>query len=420
MLAPIPPHGGLREPVDRIVPEAEMKDYLKSIGGLKRVAISVADLSVLNRIGDGGLSPLTGFMDRATFDRVLEEGHILREGKAYAWTIPLSLPVAEEDARAIQPGETVALVSESGAVAGTLKVSDIFKFDKTRYNEAVYGTSRTDHPGARIVLDDPRGFLLGGEVRVLPQPRHPDYGEYLLTPRQTRALFAERRWERILAFQTRNPLHRAHEYALVAGMERLTREGHFTGVVLNPLVGETKSDDVDARTRMRCYRALVEGHLLGQGDKDEALWRSKGYDLTDPFLLIALDIKMFYAGPKEAIMHAIYRQNFGFTDIVIGRKHADAPFDDKTPIWGDFDAQEKFKKLSGELLIQSCNIGFAAYYEELGRVGLVDEHGHKGWKMVSISGSALREMFRKGEVPDERVIRREISELLIESYRSKG
>ena len=415
MLAPIPPHGGLR--VDRMVPEPEVKDFLKSTGGFKRVAISTADLSVFNRIGDGGLSPLTGFMDRATFDRVLEEEHILHEGKAYAWTIPLSLPVAETDARAIRPGETVALVSESGGVVGTLNVSDVFEFDKTKYNEAVYGTPRTDHPGARIVLEDARGFLIGGEARVLPQPRHPDYGEYLLTPRQTRALFAERRWERVLAFQTRNPLHRAHEYALVAGMERLTREGHFTGVVLNPLVGETKSDDVDARTRMRCYRALVEGHLLGQGDKDEALWRSKGYDLADQFLLIALDIKMFYAGPKEAIMHAIYRQNFGFTDIVIGRKHADAPFDDKTPIWGDFDAQEKFQKLRGELLIQSCNIGFAAYYEELGRVGMVDEHGHKGWKMVSISGTALREMFRKGETPDERVIRKEISEILIACYR---
>jgi len=417
MPAPIPPHGGLREPIDRMVPESEVGDFLRMTEGLKRVPISNADLSVLNRIGDGGLSPLTGFMDRETFNRVLEEERILRDGKAYAWTIPLSLPVAEEDARAVRPGETAALTSEAGGVVGTLKVSEVFAFDKAKYNEAVYGTPRTDHPGARIVLEDPRTFLAGGEVRVLPQPRNPDYGEFLLTPRQTRALFAGRGWERILAFQTRNPLHRAHEYALVAGMERLTREGYFTGVALNPLVGETKSDDVDARTRMRCYRALVEKHLLGQGDKDEALWRSKGYDLTDQFVLIALDIKMFYAGPREAVMHAVYRQNFGFTDIVIGRKHADAPFDDKTPIWGDFDAQEKFKKLNGELLIQSCNIGFAAYYEELGRVGLVDEHGPKGWKMVSISGSALREMFQKGVAPDERVIRREISEILIESYR---
>ena len=296
-------------------------------------------------------------------------------------------------------------------------VSDVFQFEKSKYNEVVYGTTRTDHPGARITLNDPRAVLLGGEVRVLPQPKNPEYGEYQLTPHQTRALFVEREWERILAFQTRNPLHRAHEYALVAGIERLTREGHFAGVVLNPLVGETKTDDVDAAVRMRCYRVLVENRLLGKGDKTEDLWNSKGYDITDQFLLIALDIKMFYAGPKEAVMHAIYRQNFGFTDIVIGRKHADAPFDDGTPIWGDFDAQEKFTKLNGELLIKNCNIGFAAYYEQLGRVGLVDEYSDKGWSMVSISGSKLRGMFRKGEVPDERVIRREVSEILIESYR---
>lgn len=420
MLAPIPVHGGLSEPIDRMIPEPEVKDFLKFAEGLKRIVISSGDLSALNRIGDGALSPLMGFMDQTTFNRVLDGENVLRDGKAYAWTIPLSLPVSEEDANTMKPGETVALVTESGAVAGALKVSDLFTFDKAKYNERVYGTPRMDHPGARIVLGDPRTFLLGGEVCVLPQPKNLDDGKYLLTPRQTRALFADKKWDRILAFQTRNPLHRAHEYALVAGMERLTREGYFTGVVLNPLVGETKADDVDARTRMRCYRTLVERRLLGQGDKDEALWKAKGYDITDQFLLIALDIKMFYAGPKEAIMHAIYRQNFGFTDIVIGRKHADAPFDDKTSIWGDFDAQEKFKKLNGELLIQNCNIGFAAYYEELERVGLVDEHAQKGWKMVSISGSALREMFRRGEVPDERVIRREISEILIESYRSKG
>ena len=417
MNSPIPPHGGLSEPVVRMVPENEIHEVEKFARGLRRIPINNADLSTLNRIGDGGLSPLTGFMDRKSFERVLDEETIHHNGKAYAWAIPISLTVSEEDAKRLKTGEPVALVDPSDRIVATLVVSDVFQFEKSKYNEVVYGTTRTDHPGARITLDDPRAFLLGGKVRVLPQPKNQEYGEYQLTPHQTRALFVEREWERILAFQTRNPLHRAHEYALVAGIERLTREGHFAGVVLNPLVGETKTDDVDAAVRMRCYRVLVENRLLGKGDKTEDLWNSKGYDITEQFLLIALDIKMFYAGPKEAVMHAIYRQNFGFTDIVIGRKHADAPFDDGTPIWGDFDAQEKFTKLNGELLIKNCNIGFAAYYEELGRVGLVDEYTDKGWSMVSISGSKLREMFRKGEVPDERVIRREVAEILIESYR---
>ncbi len=140
--------------------------------------------------------------------------------------------------------------------------------------------------------------------------------------------------------------------------------------MLNPLVGELKGDDVPAAMRMRCYRELHDRELLGQGDKDEAIWKRVGYDLTEVFELIGLDIKMFYGGPSEAVMHAIYRQNYGFSDLVIGRKHADAPFEDGKPIWGDFDAQEIFDALPGELHIKPCKIGFAAFYESLGRVDL--------------------------------------------------
>src|SRR5262249_51319959 len=151
--------------------------------------------------------------------------------------------------------------------------------------KSVYGTERTDHPGGHMVLGDPRDMVLGGEVRVLPPPRHPEYGKYVLTPRETRALFRQKGRQRVVAFQTRNPLHRAHEYALVAGLERLTREGHLAGAVLNPLVGETKGDDVDAATRMRTYQALIENKALGQGDKDEELWRKAGCAITDRILL---------------------------------------------------------------------------------------------------------------------------------------
>ena len=270
-----------------------------------------------------------------------------------------------------------------------------------------------------MVQNDPRTHLLGGEVRVLPQPKHPEYGQFVLSPRETRALFREKGWQRVVAFQTRNPLHRAHEYALVAGLERLTREGHFAGAVLNPLVGETKGDDVDAVTRMRTYQALIENKALGQGDKDEALWKKAGCDITDRIMLLGLDIKMFYAGPKEAIMHAIYRQNFGFTDIVIGRKHADAPYDDGKDIWDGLAAQRKFDELKGELLIKPVKVGFAAYYEELGRVGLVDEYGPKGYKQVSISGRELREKLRAGELPDPRVMRPETARILIERMKGK-
>jgi sulfate adenylyltransferase len=414
----IPPHGGVSEPVNRTVPADEIGDFRGEASGWKRVPVSDADLSSLYRLGDGGLSPLTGPMDRATFERVLDEEVLLRNGKRYAWTIPISFPVDGDLAGTLKPGQQVALVNSRDNLVGSLEIRDAFPFDKPRYLKSVYATDRVDHPGGHMVMNDPRDMLLGGEVRVLPQPKHPEYGQFILSPVETRALFRNRGWKRVVAFQTRNPLHRAHEYALVVGIERLTKAGHFAGAVLNPLVGETKGDDVDAATRMRTYRALIENKALGQGDKEEALWKKVGYDLTDQLLLLGLDIKMFYGGPKEAIMHAIYRQNFGFTDIVIGRKHADAPYDDGKDIWDGLAAQRKFDELKGELLIQPVKVGFAAFYEELGRVGLVDECAPKGYKQVSISGRELREKLRAGTLPDARIMRPETANILIERMRA--
>ena len=415
----IPAHGGLQEPVDRLVPVTETADFRKRAASLKKIPVSDADLSSLYRIGDGGLSPLTGPMDRATVDRVLEQEVLLHNGKAYAWTIPIVFPVERALAGSLKASENAALVNGRGEVVGTLDVKDVFPFDKAKFIKSVYGTERTDHPGGKMVVGDPRDTLVGGQVRVLPQPKHAEYGDLVLSPRETRALFRKRGWKRVVAFQTRNPLHRAHEYALVVGIERLTREGHFAGAVLNPLVGEIKGDDVDAATRMRTYRALIQNKALGQGDKDETVWKKAGHDLTDQLLLLGLDIKMFYAGPKEAIMHAIYRQNFGYTDIIIGRKHADAPFDDGKDIWDGLAAQRKFDELKGELLIKPVKVGFAAFYEELGRVGLVDEWGPKGYKQVSISGRELREKLRGGVLPDARIMRPETAQILIERMRAQ-
>jgi sulfate adenylyltransferase len=415
----IPPHGGVGEPVNRTVAADGASDFVKQAAGLKRVPVSDADLSTLYRIGDGGLSPLTGAMDRKTFQRVLDDEVILSNGNAYAWTIPLSFPVDKALAGSIKPGETVALVNAANEIVGTLAISDIFPFDKAKYIKSVYGTERTDHPGGRMVMDDPRDLLLGGDVRVLPQKKNPEYGQYILSPREARALFRQKGWQRVVAFQTRNPLHRAHEYALVYGLEKLTRDGHLAGAVLNPLVGETKGDDVDAVSRMRTYKSLIDNKALGDGDSDAALWQKVGCAITDRILLFGLDIKMFYGGPKEAIMHAIYRQNFGFTDIVIGRKHADAPYDDGKDIWDGLAAQRKFDGLKGELRIKPVKVGFAAFYEELGRVGLVDECGPKGYKQVSISGRELREKLRAGQLPDPRIMRPETASILIECMKGK-
>jgi sulfate adenylyltransferase len=411
----VPVHGGLAEPVDRVVPLSERKKLLAEAARLPRLRISKADLSTLHRIADGTLSPLEGPMQAEAFARVLDEQHVLVGGRPYAWGIPLSFPATDEEAARLAKGGSAACVDEAGEVVAILDGVEVFGWDKARYVERVYRTPRFDHPGGRMLEQDPRTQLVGGTLRALPQVLHSEYGEYMLSPRITRALIRERKWQRALAFQTRNPLHRAHEYALVAGAERLTREGFFVGVVLNPLVGELKEDDVPAATRMRTYRVLHERCLLGQGDKDAALWESVGYDLNDVFELIGLDMKMFYGGPSEAIMHAVYRQNHGFSDLVIGRKHADAPFEDGSPIWGDFDAQTVFESLRGELHLKPCNIGFAAYYESLGRVDLTERHPDE--KPVAVSGTKVREQLRAGQKPDPRIMRPETAEILIEAFR---
>ena len=413
----VPVHGGLEAPVSHTVPLSRRKQFLVEAAALPRIEMSRADLATVYRIADGTLSPLEGPMDEETWHYVLDHEALEFGFRRYAWTAPISFPVTDAEAKRLRVGHSAALVFENDIVA-VLRVSSIFEWNKQKHIERFYGTARTDHPGGHMILDDPRTTLVGGDLWALPQPVDPEYGSYILSPRQLRTLITERRWERALAFQTRNPLHRAHEYALVAGVEQLTRLGYFAGVVLNPLVGELKGDDVPARIRMRCYRALHDQQLLGRGDKEEGLWRERGYDLTEVFELVGLDIKMLYGGPKEAVMHGIYRQNLGFTDIVIGRKHADAPFDDGTAIWGDFDAQDIFKNLRGNLHIRPCNIGFAAYYDSVGRVDLMDTHADE--KPVIISGSKVREALTKGERPDPRILRPEIADILIEYYREKS
>ena len=411
----IPPHGGLTDLVSRTISEDRIEAFKSEAAGLPRVPVSDADLSTVYRFGDGALSPLTGPMDSATYNRVLDEACIENGGKKWAWTIPLSLPVSADVASSLSAGQKVALTNSSGDVVATLDVSDVFEWDKPRYLAAVYGTDRTDHPGADMVMvgDADRSHLIGGAIEVLPQPRNPAFGKYVLTPREVRAELARKGWKRVVAFQTRNPLHRAHEYALVHGLETLIRAGHDAGACLNPLIGETKGDDVPADVRMRTYEKLIEDRAIGEGDSDGDLWGSRSDAVPDRVVLLGLDIKMFYGGPKEAVMHAIYRQNFGFTDIIIGRKHADAPYADGSAIWGDFDAQEIFQNLGGELSIQPLNVGFAAFYESMGRVDLTENH--KDEKPVSISGKDVRAALREGRPVDARIMRESTAKILGEA-----
>jgi sulfate adenylyltransferase len=409
-----PVHGGLAQPVNRILPRERV--LFPAWKKLPAIEVNETDRTSLYRIGDGTLSPLLGPMGEADSKSVLERGAIERGGKRWAWTIPLVLPVSDEEAKRCEVGKKVGLWFQ-GEVFGELVVQSVFEWDKASFVSKVYGTERLDHPGARLWTSDARTKLVGGEIQLASYKDERPFAARVMSPHQTRDLVERRGWEQTIAFQTRNPLHRAHEYALVYGAEALLREnGRKTGVVLNPLVGQLKGDDVPAATRMETYEALVQGRFLGQGDMDESLWRSKGQDLNEQLELIGLDMRMYYGGPREAVMHAIYRQNLGFTHFIIGRKHADAPYDDKSAIWGDFDAQEIFKNLGGALAIKTVNVGFAAYFEELGRVGLVSDN--PGRTVVSISGTKMREILDKGEMPDDRVMRPCTAKVLASYYRS--
>ena len=408
----VPPHGGLSELIDRTVADDAVPGVLAAAEKLVKVPVSDADLSTVYRFGDGALSPLEGPMGRAAYDRVLEESVVQRGEKLYAWTIPLSLPVAKDLAAKITPGQKVALVRNGGSVVATLDVTDVFAWDKKKYLSTVYRTDRTDHPGADMVLvgDADKDYLIGGVIDVLPQPKTGWMAKYVLSPRQVRRFLAEKGWERVVAFQTRNPLHRAHEYALVYGLETLLRQGFNAGACLNPLIGETKGDDVQADVRMETYEVLIDNRSLGEGDSDPQLWGPRKESVPDRVILLGLDIKMFYGGPNEAVMHAIYRQNFGFSDLVIGRKHADAPYHDGSPIWGDFDAQEIFRQLRGELALKPLCVGFAAFYASINRVDLMENHPDE--KPVFISGKEVRKALVEGRPVDPRIMRESTAKIL--------
>ncbi|MFO1044442.1 MAG: sulfate adenylyltransferase [Planctomycetaceae bacterium] len=408
----IPPHGGLSEPICRTVGANDIAAFKAEAASLPKIPVSAADLSTVYRLGDGTLSPLTGPMNSEAYHRVLDESVVIHNGKKYAWTIPLAFPVTGEMAKTLKSGQKVALVGPDGEVAATLDITDVYPWPKLKYLQSVYLTDRVDHPGASMVIDGDKAnsHLIGGEIKVLPQPKNAKFGKYVLTPREVRKVLAEKGCDAAVAFQTRNPLHRAHEYALVHGLETLVREGKNALAVLNPLIGETKGDDVNAEIRMATYEALITQRQLGDGDSDQSLWGPRNESVPDRVVLLGLDIKMFYGGPKEAVMHAIYRQNMGYTHIIIGRKHADAPYANGENIWGDFDAHQIFDKLNGDLQIKPLKVGFAAYYDSVGRVDLTERH--QGEKPVSISGKDIRATLQKGEQVDPRIMRPSTSQIL--------
>jgi sulfate adenylyltransferase len=369
----IRPHGG--ELVDRTGERPE------GLEGLQTVILTSRELSDLDMLASGALSPLEGFMGPEDYERVVEE---LRLAGGLPWALPVCLAVEEAP-----PGDRVALADRGGRPLAVLEVEDVFAYDRAREAERCFGTTETEHPGvARLYGQKP--FYLAGRVTVFERAVS-EFPELSLDPAETRAAFAERGWRRVVGFQTRNPIHRAHEYLTKVALETVD------GLLVHPLVGDTKSDDVPAATRVECYRALLDG-----------------YYPAARVLLSAFPAAMRYAGPREAIWHALLRKNYGCSHFIVGRDHAGVG-----SYYGTYDAQLIFDDFEpGALGIEPMFFEHTFFCRACGGMASAKTCPHPVSEHVFLSGTKVRELLAAGERPPEEFTRTEVAEVLIEAYRA--
>src|SRR6266581_7583569 len=301
----IAPHGG--ELVLNMAGDAERAELQERARDLPEITVGSRQLADLEMLAIGAYSPLDGFMKRADYLGVVNDMHL---ENGLPWSVPITLSVTSEQAANLKEGSQVALINEHGTLQAVMLVEEKYGYDKEREASKVYRTTEEAHPGVEVVYQQ-GDVLLGGPVRVVALPNQA-FAQYRLTPAQSRQQFTERGWKRVVGFQTRNPVHRAHEYIQKCAMETVD------GLYLHPLVGETKGDDIPAEVRMHCYRVLLER-----------------YYPADRTLLSVLPANMRYAGPKEAIFHAIMRKNYGCTHFIVGRDHAGVG-----NYYGTYDAQK--------------------------------------------------------------------------------
>jgi len=381
---PIPPHGGCL--VDRVVRADEREEHSRRAAGLPKVPLDPRALSELEMISTGVFSPLTGFMDRATYESVVED---MRLPNGLAWSMPITLAVDEGLARDLPEDSEVALVDGAGDPVATMLLRERYRYDKEREARLVYRTKDADHPGV-AALHRQGDVLLGGEVDLIRPPDTGPFPRFYYTPHELRAIFREKGWRRVVGFQTRNPVHRAHEYIQKSALETVD------GLLLNPLVGETKSDDIPADVRMRSYETILEK-----------------YYPQDRTMLAVFPAAMRYAGPREAIFHALCRKNYGCTHFIVGRDHAGVG-----SFYGTYDAQHIFEEFGpGELGITPLFFEHAFFCKECLGMGSAKTCPHDPSSHVFLSGTRVREMLQKGEYPPPEFSRPEVVGVLIEGMR---
>ena len=369
----IKPHGGVL--VDR---RGERPDDAE---GLEKVALTPRELSDLELLSSGALSPLEGFMGRDDYESVLET---MRLPGGLPWALPVCLAVSEAP-----KGDRLELVDDLGQPYGVLDVDAVYEYDKQREAQLCFRTTDDAHPGvARLYAQ--HDLYLAGRVTVFARPA-PPFPQLAFDPADTRAMFVARGWKRVVGFQTRNPIHRAHEYLTKSALEMVD------GLLIHPLVGETKADDVPTETRVRCYEVLVGG-----------------YYPADRVVVSAFPAAMRYAGPREAIWHAICRKNYGCSHFIVGRDHAGVG-----DYYGTYDAQLVFDEFEPhELDIEPMFFEHSFWCRACGSMASAKTCPHGAEQHVHLSGTKVRQLLAAGDLPPVEFSRPEVAEVLIEAYRS--
>lgn len=378
-----------KSPTVREVSDSDRKHFLASVGAMKQIVLDDFAASEVEMLGIGAYWPLTGFMTSDDYRSVLEKMR-LQSGEVFP--LPVTLRVSREEARGLKAGEPAALLVPDGTPVAELRVAEVYEASKEREAELAYGTTEEAHPGvARLYAQGE--VLVGGEVLLMQPVPHDDFPEHRLTPLQARALFAERGWKTVVGFQTRNPIHRAHEYLQKCALEMVD------GLFIHPIVGETKGDDVPAAVRMSCYLKLIENYFP-----------------QERVILGVNPASMRYAGPREAVLHALVRRNYGCTHFIVGRDHAGVG-----NYYGTFDAHRIFDSFSVEELgITPIFFDHAFYCTRCGNMATAKTCPHPAGDRVFLSGTKVREMLQQGSPLPPEFTRLEISEILSRAYRSSA
>jgi sulfate adenylyltransferase len=375
----ISPHGGVL--IDRTASGEQLEGLRAEAPFLPHLTLSVREACDLELIGNGAFSPLTGFLRRADYERVVAESRL---SGGDVWPLPVTLAVSEEDAARAKEAGRAALTFE-GKLLAIMDVAEAYAYDREREAELVFGTTDDAHPGVKALYAQPP-MLLGGDVTLIGSVLHAE-SPGALTPAQTRAEFERRGWRSVTAFQTRNPIHRAHEYLLKCALEQ------SDGLLVHPLVGHTKDDDIPASVRMECYHALLDNYFP-----------------AERVVLSSWPAAMRYAGPREAVYHALVRKNYGCTHFIVGRDHAGVG-----SYYGTYAAQEIFGGFSGEEIgIVPLMFEHAFWCNTCDEMATAKTCPHGTDAHLSLSGTKVRALLAAGVRPPERYTRPEIGDLLVE------